>query len=284
MIFRRQLLKYIVYLPILVVTLLVSAKNDVEPIEGQSAPGQEWKGPELKVMAYNIHHCNPPSQPDLIDVEAIAKVIRNESPDLVALQEVDVHTRRSGKDLHQAKALAELTDMHYYFRKAIDYEGGEYGIAVLSRFPIEDTLGFALPMAPGLNAEPRAVAAVKVKLSDGQMLIVASTHLDLATQHRSLQAQKIVESFTKDNYPVIVAGDFNDVVGSEPIEIMDQAFRRTCVGDNCPGTIPVTTPNRIIDYVFYRPSSAMRVTEHRVVAETYASDHRPVVAVLQLKD
>jgi len=282
--FRRQLLKHILYLPILLSVLLACAKNGAEPDDGQPAPPREWTGVELKVMAYNIHHCNPPSRPDLIDVEAIAKVIQDESPDLVALQEVDVHTLRSGKGLHQAKALAELTGMYYYFKKAIHHEEGEYGVAVLSKFPIEDTLGFALPMAPGLSGEPRAVAAIKVKLPGGQPLVFASTHLDLHTQHRAVQAQKITEAFTEGNSPVIVCGDFNDVAGSEPIDIMDQTFRRTCIGGNCPGTIPVTTPNRTIDYIFYRPLSAIRVMEHRVVAETYASDHRPVVAVLQLKD
>jgi len=282
--FRRQLLQHMLYLPILFATLLACAKEGSEPGKGQPEQPQEWSGPELKVMAYNIHHCNPPSEPELIDVEAIAKVIRSESPDLVALQEVDVHTFRSGKDVHQAKVLAELTGMHYYFKKAIDYEGGAYGVAVLSRFPIDDTLGFALPMAAGLKGEPRAVAAVKVQLPDGQQLIFASTHLDLHTQHRTVQAQKLVEAFTEDNSPVIIGGDFNDVAGSGPIDRLDESFRRTCIGANCPGTIPVVTPTRTIDYVFYRPLSAMRVKEHRVVPETYASDHCPVVAVLQMND
>lgn len=268
MIHPQRLLKHMLCLPVMLIALLGYAED----------PGK------LKVMAYNIHHCNPPSEPDRIDVAAIAKVIQEESPDLVALQEVDVHTLRSGKDLHQAKALAEMTGMYYYFKKAIDYEGGAYGIAVLSRFPIEDTLGVALPMATGLSGEPRAVAAVKVKLPNGRLLTFASTHLDLRVQHRSLQTLKITETFANDTSLVIVAGDFNDVAGSEPIDIMGRSFQPTCKGDNCPGTTPVATPNRVIDYIFYRPSRAMHVIEHRVIAETYASDHRPVVAVLQLKD
>ncbi|MGK6351778.1 endonuclease/exonuclease/phosphatase family protein [Parapedobacter sp. DT-150] len=268
----RTNLKKALYFPFLVIVCLLAGASANRP-----TPAPEM----LKIMAYNIHHCNPPSKPDLIDVAAIANVIIAESPDLVALQEVDVQTLRSGKELHQAKALAELTGMHYYFKKAIDHEGGEYGIAVLSKFPIEDTLGFSLPMAPGLAGEPRAVAAVEVKLPDGRLVTFASTHLDLKEEHRVLQVEKITAELATDNSLVIVAGDFNAVAGSEPINLMDQAFSRTCVGGDCPGTIPVTNPSRVIDYIFYRPNDDMKVIKHHVIAETYASDHRPVVAVLQ---
>ena len=73
----------------------------------------------LKVMSYNIHHCNPPSAGDKIDVAAIARVISKEKPDFVALQEVDVNTERSGKGSNQAKELAKLTGMNFYFQKPL---------------------------------------------------------------------------------------------------------------------------------------------------------------------
>src|SRR6478752_6765767 len=65
----------------------------------------------VRVMTYNVHHCNPPSVPGKIDVEAVAKVIREANPDLVALQEIDVFTNRSGKALHEARELGRLTGM-----------------------------------------------------------------------------------------------------------------------------------------------------------------------------
>ncbi len=77
----------------------------------------EHKAKNIKVMTYNIHHCNPPSAGEKIDVAAIAKVINDESPDFVALQEVDVYTLRSGKGLNQAKELARLTGMNFFFQK-----------------------------------------------------------------------------------------------------------------------------------------------------------------------
>src|SRR5690554_4405995 len=82
----------------------------------------------LKVLSYNIHHANPPSKPDFIDLPAIAKVINESDADLVALQEVDVNTIRSGKGINQTEELGRLTNRHYFFVKGIDYQGGEYGI------------------------------------------------------------------------------------------------------------------------------------------------------------
>ena len=246
-----------------------------------ASPGQ-GDAPTITVMTYNIHHCNPPSKPGLIDVEAIAAVIRRESPDFVALQEVDVHTVRSGEGLHQARKLAKLTHMHFHFEKAIDYQGGAYGVAVLSKYPIRRAFGFALPMDEGRSGEPRAVAAAEVTLPTGKRVTFASTHLDLHPEHRKLQAEKIVAELGHHGHPVVIGGDFNAVPGSPPIEIMEGAFANTCVAPDCPGTIPVDHPSRVIDYIFYGPSNGFEVVDHRVIHETYASDHLPVVARLQL--
>ena len=142
-------------------------------------------------MTYNIHHCNPPSAGAKIDVEAIAQVIRKEKPDLVALQEVDVNTERSGKGLHQAKELARLTGMNFYFSKAIDHQGGDYGVAVLSRFPILDSTRFILPIDPKIGGETRTLAAITVEVAKGKKLVFACTHLDLKEPNRLSQSEQI---------------------------------------------------------------------------------------------
>ncbi len=115
-------------------------------------------GTNLKILTYNIHHANPPSKPNVIDVAAIAKVINEQQPDLVALQEIDVHTDRSGKALNQAEEIARLTGMKFYFARAIDYAGGEYGVAILSKFPMEKMTNNPLPTAEGTGGEHRTLA------------------------------------------------------------------------------------------------------------------------------
>ncbi len=246
------------------------------------ANGDKKKKGVIKIMAYNVHHCNPPSVEGKIDMEAIARVINAEKPDLVALQEIDVHTSRSGKDLDQAKELGRLTGMKAYFSKGIDYAGGEYGVAVLSRFPIEETSRMDLPVQEGTNGEPRTLAAVTVKVSKKQRLIFGSTHLDLKEVNRESQSKLIVEKYGKEELPVVIAGDFNAQPTSGVIRFLDEHFVRTCV-ENCGGTIPVKNPNRTIDFIMYRPSDAFEVVSHKVIDEQYASDHLPIVAEIRLK-
>ncbi len=235
----------------------------------------------LKIMAYNIHHANPPSEAGVIDIDAIAQVIQKEDPDLVALQEVDVFTDRSGKDLHQAQAIADKLDMHYYFAKAIDYQGGYYGNAVLSKFPIEDSIRIELPTLPGVKAEDRSWAGIKVQV-DGQSLWFGSTHLDFKTEENNLhQSNTLLKALEQLSIPVIIGGDFNVVPSSKTIALFDKTFQRTCTGE-CPYTIPMINPTKTIDFLMYRPKGAFQTTNHHVVPEEYASDHRPVVATITI--
>ncbi|CAG4992811.1 hypothetical protein DYBT9275_01044 [Dyadobacter sp. CECT 9275] len=235
----------------------------------------------LKVMTYNIHHCNPPGHDTKIDVEAIARVINSEKPDLVALQEVDVNTERSGKGKNQAKQLAEATGMHYYFSKAIDHGGGDYGVAILSRFPILDSVRYALPVHADMPEELRTVAAVTVLLPDHRKLLFASTHLGLKEPNRLLQAERIVSAFEKNDLPMIIGGDFNAVPESSVMKYLNQHFSRTCALD-CKPTIPVELPDKAIDFILYKDKKHFRVKSTRVIEEKYASDHLPVTSELEV--
>lgn len=243
----------------------------------------EEKPLTLKVMAYNIHHANPPESPDLIDLEAIVEVIRNEAPDIVALQEVDVNTERSGP-INQAEEIARRLNMNYFFAKAIDYDGGEYGVAILSKFPISGTEIFRLPTKWETNGEPRVVASADIELGNGRVIKFGSTHLDAQGKHtnRLLQVKEIAKISQEVNLPFIIAGDFNAVAGSEVIEILDNHFTRTC--DECPFTISAKNPTKAIDFIAFRDSEdSFKVSDHRVIDEPYASDHLPLVAEIEIK-
>lgn len=232
---------------------------------------------EITVLSYNIHHCNPPSRPGFIDMEAIANVVRESGADLVALQEVDVYTERSGSGLHQAEKLGELTGMYWYFFKSIDHAGGEYGNALLSKFPIVEKGGFSLPNDP--DTEPRTMVYIDVALPEGREITFAGTHLEFKREEVTFrQAKAIVEFFDKrSDKPVILAGDFNSEASRSPIEYLDRHFQRSCT-INCAPTIPEINPKKEIDFIMVKPSSAFSVFSHEVVPEPYASDHLPVLA------
>lgn len=234
----------------------------------------------LRIMAYNIHHANPPSRSDSIDIPAIVRTIRAQDPDLVALQEIDGNTERSGEG-NQAEIIADSLNMNVFFGKAIDYEGGSYGVAILSKYPISERTVHRLPTDPGTNGEKRVLATVKVALSDKRFIRFGSTHLDSQKEDtdRMLQVREIQRIASKDTLPTVIAGDFNAPPNSKVIDILDETFVRTCI--DCEPTIPVNDPERAIDFIAYRPERMFTVEDHKVIDETYASDHLPIVAELK---
>ncbi|MDR7128129.1 endonuclease/exonuclease/phosphatase family metal-dependent hydrolase [Algoriphagus sp. 4150] len=255
--------------------------NSEQPTHTLQPDPEKPKGRAIKVLSYNIHHSNPPSRPDFIDLEAIAKVIKESKAEIVGLQEVDVFTSRSGSDLHMAKSLAEMTEMPYfYFSKGIDYEGGEYGTAILSKYPLTDTKTILLPAEEG--TEQRTISVATVNLEKGLRYQFANTHLDFSSERNALsQAEMIVQYFAEETMPVILVGDFNSTPDSAPISTLDGSFTRTCRND-CAPTIPVINPKKTIDFIMYRRSGDFTVRNHRVIKESYASDHLPVLAELIL--
>ncbi|MDQ2658529.1 MAG: endonuclease/exonuclease/phosphatase family protein [Bacteroidota bacterium] len=235
----------------------------------------------LKVLTYNIHHAGPPSRPQAIDLDAIAKVITEHNPDLVALQEVDSHTARSGP-FNQAEELGRRTGMTAHFFRSIDYDGGEYGIAILSRLPIVDVNLYPLPRMEGNGGEPRILATARIQLSAREQFLFACTHLDAQrdSTNRNLQIKAIAGLLRDVAVPIIIAGDFNAIPESQEIGTLDNHFTRTC--DPCVFTIPADHPSRAIDFIAYTPAKAFKVKMHSVIPARYASDHLPVSAVLEV--
>lgn len=236
---------------------------------------------EIIVMTYNIHHANPPSKPNFIDLDAIAAVINKEKPDIVMLQEVDVNTGRS--KLNEASLLAEKTKMNFYFAKAIDHDDGDYGVAILSRYSLSNGTTHKLPTLAGTNGEPRVLATANITVN-GKQLTIACTHLDAqrSDTNRVLQINAIMDILKKEQNPVILAGDLNATPGSTVINTLDQFFKRSCL-QNCAFTIPQDNPRSEIDFITIRPAAAFAIQSHRVIDEKYASDHLPVIATLSLK-
>lgn len=247
-------------------------------VYGQKKSADKNSKQVLRIMTYNIHHANPPSKPDLIDLDAIARVIIDAKVDLVALQEVETGVNRSGK-VDEAKMLAEKTGFNYHFFKAIDHDGGDYGIAILSRYKFKDAT--LVPLPQKITAEKRVLGYVTIKVGK-QQFILANTHLDATKSHdnRNVQMEHILKEFEHTTLPVILCGDLNSVAGSEAINLLDSQFKRTCT-ENCGETVPQINPRRTIDFIATKNVKWPLLT-HKVIEETYASDHRPVVAVFEI--
>lgn len=243
-----------------------------------AAAAHQAAGPvRLRVLTYNIHHGEGTDA--RLDLARTAAVIMRETPDLVALQEVDNQTTRTG-GVDQAAELARLTGMHAAFGKAMDYAGGGYGNAVLSRSPLSEIHVHDLPTAPG--SEPRCAIAARVRTGqDGRALVFVSTHLEhTRVPIRLLQVQALNSALAAEPWPTILAGDFNDVPEGPAIAALRPHWTDASAGQPGP-TSPSSQPRRRIDYVFFRPGGAWRVVETRVVDEPVTSDHRPLLVVLE---
>jgi len=235
----------------------------------------------LRVMTYNIRHASPPSTPAKIDLDTLVDIIHTQAPDFLALQEVDVKTRRSGVSNDEASEIGRKTGMHVFFGQAISFDGGGYGVALLSKYPIDTVQLFRLPSIGDAEARVLIVANIRVQ---NKIIAFACTHLDAGKEEviRMLQVKTIGELQKEIPYPMVLAGDLNAEAGSNVINYIDKYFTRSCK-KNCPLTIPADKPDATIDYVAYRSSDPFKVISHKVLNETYASDHLPMVAELEIK-
>lgn len=260
--------------------LLVLLSASCGMIRNQTGSTGQFSDSELKIMSYNIHIGNPPSKPGLIDLEAIIKTIKAENPDLVSLQEVDVNTMRSGK-INQAEIIARKLGMNFFFAKSIDHDGGDYGVCILSKFPISETKIHRLTTLAGSGGEPRVMATAKIQLKNGKYIRFGATHLDHLNNpsNREIQIEEINKIGSEESLPFIIAGDLNAVTESTVIQQLDKVFNRTC--SQCQPTFPVVKPNRTIDFIAFKKTDSFKTISHQVVQEHYASDHLPVVALLR---
>ena len=221
---------------------------------------------QLKVMSYNVRHC---AGMDLVvDYDRTAAVIIQQQPDVIALQELDSMTGRSGQH-DQLSELANRTQYYPVFGSAIDYDGGKYGVGLLTCEQPKSTKCIPLP-----GEEPRVLLVVELK-----DYVLACTHLDLEEDSRLASVPLIVEEAQRWQKPFILAGDWNDAPDSQLLQEMTQYFT---VNSGNQATYPADEPQECIDYVASFKERPAVTLEYRVIDEPAASDHRPIIVSLQL--
>lgn len=228
----------------------------------------------LRVAAYNIKHGL--GMDSIIDLERIADVLRPLNADVITLQEMDAGVARtSGVD--QARVLGELLGMTPHFGDFMPYQGGEYGMAVLTRLPVLSVENIRLPD----GEEPRSALSVSVSV-DGRPVSVVGIHLYMTPEERRAQADALDDWLERVEHPVVLAGDFNSRRGDIVLRSLQEAEWFVVDKDGSPDTFPSDGPVREIDFVMVRPAEAFEVLEHYVVEESVASDHRPLFIALRL--
>ena len=234
----------------------------------------------LRVMSYNIHHGE--GLDGKLDLERIARIITDARADIVGLQEVDRGVERTQKRDLPAE-LAKLTGLTVHFEKNIAHQGGEYGNAVLTRFPIKRATNTHLKSLA--NGEQRGVQQLVLDVQ-GREIIFMNTHLDARRdpaerEHSSTELRAIVAA--AGAMPVILVGDFNAAPTARSIAAV-RAFLTdswTVLSEEPGFTIPVKKPSKRIDYVWITPASITPVKMD--VLHSEASDHLPIIAELRLR-
>ena len=241
-----------------------------------SSTGQE-KQETFKVMSYNLRFG------ELASLEQLAKFIKSEDPDVVALQEVDVNTYRDRAPEQNGKnfitELAFRTAMFGAYGKTIEYKRGYYGIGILSKFPLSSTERVFLPKTKH-GKEQRALLVADIEYQDNTYFTFVSTHLDYTnTLERQVQVEKLNEILKDKPHPIIMAGDFNADPSSEEISV---GMSNWLQASNNKATIPANKPKAKIDYIFVYPKEKWKVIDAKT-HNILLSDHLPVEATLKLK-
>ena len=240
-------------------------------------------GATIRVLSYNIHIGI--GNDGKLDLERTAKTIMEQKPDLVAIQEIDRNTERTRsvvgpeyRYVDQPAELERLTGMHVVFGKTINLGSGEYGLAIMSKYPITEHKITQLPQLG--NREDRGALEAVIKLDDKTSLTFVCTHFcHQSEERRTMQAEKINELFAERDGLVIIAGDINATPGSKTIETLKAKWSDAT---NEEPTFSSDRPRSKIDYIFYRPTEKVSVKETRVIKEPVTSDHLPVLSVFAL--
>ncbi len=239
----------------------------------------------IRVMTYNVHSCI--GADGKLFPERIARVIKRQNPDFIALQEID-RSRKRTKMQDQARLLAEHLDMKHVFRPILSGADGEYGLAVLSRYPIARAQGFILPQLSARKpSEKRGIMHIVAETPAGRTHLF-NTHLSLHRKERLTQIRHILEhsalAEVPDDESVIFCGDLNAGPSSPVYRLLSSRLRDA---ENLrPETASAPTfysswPLLRLDHIFH--SKQLKPVRVEVIDDwecRLASDHLPVIAEL----
>ena len=218
----------------------------------------------LKLMSYNIKNAN--GMDNVCNFQRIANVINNTSPDVVAIQEDDSMTNRSGQK-YVLGEIAEGTQMHGYFAPAIDYDGGKYGIGLLT-----NQVPLRLQSLP-LPGREEARTLILAEFAD---YIYCCTHMSLTEEDR-MKSLELVKAFTSSSTkPLFLAGDMNAEPESGFIKELQKDFQ--ILSNPKQQTFPAPDPKETIDYIATLTPNGKEfaVLTAKVIKEPMASDLRRI--------
>ena len=253
-----------------VLAIIVALITSATGCEKTKTESENSKKLNVKILSYNIKNCL--GMDGVTDYQRVADIIKRIDPDIVALQELDSATLRS-KGVVVLDTLAKLTGMHQTYGASIEYQGGKYGIGMLTR---KSPVSWKRVPLPG-REEPRSLLIVEL-----DELVTGCTHFSLNEEDRLSSAYVVNNAFKDYAKPVILAGDLNAVPESAVIQSIENYWN--ILTNPATPTSPSNDPGRCIDFILgLKASGHTFVTEQAVVEPEYvASDHLPVWAIIEV--
>ncbi|MDP1561137.1 MAG: endonuclease/exonuclease/phosphatase family protein [Pirellulaceae bacterium] len=238
---------------------------------------QQTTPQEIQVATWNIRRGH--GMDNRTDLERTAQGLQSLSADVIGLQEVDLGAGRSGK-VNQPEFLGQQLGYHPAFGSFMDFDGGRYGLGLMSRYPLARVEELRLPE----GNEPRVALVAELVLPDNRRMLVVNVHFDWVKDDnfRLAQAKQVAEYLRRQELPWILLGDFNDQPDSPTLKLFREFAINAEKVDDQRGTYPADKPKSEIDFIFAGPRSRWTVSPAEVIADPLTSDHRPVRATLRL--
>jgi endonuclease/exonuclease/phosphatase family metal-dependent hydrolase len=249
----------------------------------------------MRFATFNILHGRSLSD-GTVDLDRFAACVRTLDADVLALQEVDRDQPRSHSADLTAVAAEAMGAREHVFVAAISGTPGAtwvaatgheqpgsaaYGIALLSRYPVESWQSVRMPTIPVrfplwlreprkwivFNEEPRAAAIARVQAPTGRVT-VASTHLSFVPGWNLYQLSRLTRDLRAFPDPVVLMGDLN-LAGTRPAQLT--GYRSLAQAP----TFPMHAPSRQLDHILLRGRFGDSYSGRAV--ELDVSDHRALV-------
>lgn len=261
-------MKNIAFSVLVVIVALIASATGCEKNKPEDEKGSALT---VKILSYNVKNCQ--GMDGVVSYQRVADVIKRIDAEVVALQELDSATLRS-KGVVVLDELARLTGMHKTYGASIDYQGGRYGIGILTK---EKPISWKRVPLPG-REEPRSLLIVELK-----DFVIGCTHFSLTEEDRLSSAYIVSNSFKNYSKPVFLAGDLNAIPESAVIKNIENYWN--ILTNTSSPTSPANNPAKCIDYVMGLKAEGKIFTTKQTLVEQepVASDHLPVWAYIEVK-
>lgn len=243
----------------------------------------------LVVTTFNMHKGMSPLN-RAVKLNNIASELKNISPDLLLLQEVQgKNGQRAGrhddwKYEPQYQFLARSLSHRSAYGLNASYDHGHHGNAVLSRFPLQSWNNMDISVN---RFESRGILSCKIQPPGWPKPVVALCgHFNLLGHDRRKQYRALTTYIQKElppNTPLILAGDFNDW-RREANEYMAGELGLHEVFQSLHGhpalSFPARLPLLALDRIYVRGLEPIEATVNHEGQWRELSDHLPLTTAV----